>query len=413
MNTTTRLPQDNANNDTSYWSTAWLMWLVAAIFYALDYFQHTAPSVLIQPIAQSLNANVTTIGNIMSIYFPIYAIAQLPAGYILDRYGLKFPLTVACLLVSIGLLAMQGSTVYMIILGRGLIAFGSAFAFLGALKTASTWLPKSVFPIAVGLTNTIGVLGGLVGQPFLNNLIEKYHWQQALFYIAIFGFMLSAIIFIFLHSPRNTQAQKTSPMIKKAILADKDVWLLALYAGIMVGTVVNALSELYDVVFLQQSFHIGSEPAAYISMMVFIGIAVGGPLHGIISRFFTYKRTWMLISCATTIVLFSLIIFSPVMHLNIRYAYPLFFLTGFFVSSMLLSFSLIKCCYISSMHALIFAVINMVISLCAALFQLVLGVAIHYFTSQPNITHPYFYSLLTLLAPLMASFIICYSVRIE
>ena len=79
------------------------MWLVAALFYALDYFQHTAPSVLIGPISDSLNVPVTTIGDVMSVYFPVYAITQIPAGYLLEKYNIRYILTTACLIVSLGL----------------------------------------------------------------------------------------------------------------------------------------------------------------------------------------------------------------------------------------------------------------------------------------------------------------------
>ena len=104
----------------------------------------------------------------MSIYFPIYAICQIPAGYILDRYSIKIVLSLACFIVSIGLVCMMNASISALIIGRLLIALGSAFAFLGALKVASVWLPEHLFPIAVGLTNTIGVFGGIFGQIFLN-----------------------------------------------------------------------------------------------------------------------------------------------------------------------------------------------------------------------------------------------------
>ena len=66
-----------------------ILWLIAAIFYGLDYLQHTAPSVLILPISNSIGINFISIANIMNVYFPIYAISQIPAGYLIERYGLR------------------------------------------------------------------------------------------------------------------------------------------------------------------------------------------------------------------------------------------------------------------------------------------------------------------------------------
>ena len=246
------------------------MWLIAALFYGLDYFQHTAPSVLIEPIAHSLDVSYTTIGNIMGIYFPLYALSQIPAGYCLDRFGIRITLTFACLIVSLGLLISSSPSLTALTIGRVLIAIGSAAAFLGALKTGSTWLSKSTFPFAVGLTNTIGVLGGLLGQPFLNHMIEQSTWQHAFHLITWFGFILAVIIYSLLRAPEKPRGLLESNSHIAPILKTQAVWLLALYAGIMVGTVVNAFAELYDVVFLKYSHHISSQQAASILSLIHI-----------------------------------------------------------------------------------------------------------------------------------------------
>ncbi|MEM9243147.1 MAG: MFS transporter [Pseudomonadota bacterium] len=393
---------------------AWLMWLIAATFYALDYFQHTAPSVLIEPIANSLNISLVTVGNIMSIYFPIYAIAQLPAGYLLDKFGIKYPLAIACLVVSLGLYMMIMPSQHMLIIGRILIAVGSSFAFIGALKTASLWLPQSIFPIAVGMINTIGVIGGMLGQALLNYMIIDYDWKRATIYISIFGIIIAALILIFLRSPNTCQKQFAVKFNKLTILKDKNIWLLAIYAGIMVGTVVNAFSELYDVIFLENSFHISSEKAAIISSMIFCGIAVGGPLHGIIANYFKQKRTWMLTGCAMTIILFAMIVFSAKIDFHVSLMFILYFLTGFFVSSMLLSFSIARCCYSKQVHATIFALINTVIGLCGFIFQFLLGESIEFISKHSDHhydQHVFFMSFWILLIPLLFSLFMCYKTR--
>ena len=82
----------------------WIIWSIAAIFYGLDYFQHTAPSVLIKPISQGMGVGVEDIAYIMSIYFPIYAISQMPAGMLLDKFGSKIMLSISCLVMSLGIL---------------------------------------------------------------------------------------------------------------------------------------------------------------------------------------------------------------------------------------------------------------------------------------------------------------------
>lgn len=92
-------------------------------------------------------------------------------------------------------------TLLTMLIGRILIAIGSAVAFIGTLKVAADILPERVFPIAVGLTNTIGVLGGIFGQLFLNYLVMLHGWQLALELIGYFGILWSIVIIALLRSP--------------------------------------------------------------------------------------------------------------------------------------------------------------------------------------------------------------------
>jgi MFS family permease len=395
----------------------WFMWLLAAVFYSLDYFQHTAPSVLLKPISQGLSLSVVHVGDIMSIYFPIYAVSQLPAGYMLDKFGARIVLSIACLIVSTGLIFMAMSVGDIeLIIGRVLIAIGSAFAFLGALKVAADWLSSKVFPVAVGLTNSMGVLGGMFGQVLFNVMILQLDWRIALWYIAIFGIILSVILAVFL---RNNASVVVAISQNKVILSDlkllksKQLWFLALYAGIMVGTVVNAFSELYDVVFLEYAYDIKSEDAATISTMVFVGIAVGGPLHSSIAKLFRSKKLWMVVANIATIVIFGLIAICH-RYIPIDALYVLYFLLGFFVSSMLLAFAIGKEIFPENVHGMTMAVINMVIGVSGAVFQPLLGALFNYLNGGlEEIKNPNTFSLgfLILFIPLVLSSGFCLLIK--
>ncbi len=393
--------------------SSWSLWLLAAVFYALDYFQHTAPSVLLAPIAVSLHVSITQVGTIMSLYFPFYAISQIPAGILLDRYPLRYVLSGACGVVTLGLWLMMSGHYEGVLVGRILIAVGSSCAFLGALKTASLYLPATVFPIAVGLTNTIGVLGGILGQAYLNHLILAHGWEAALLRIVFFGIGLSLVLLWALKGKADKQKHSTHSSRPWSVLYHPQLWLLALYAGIMVGTVVNAFSELYDVVFLQQVFHLGSQSAAEISSMIFIGIAVGGPSHGVIAKW-TGKRAWMIWGCALTLLCFSLMILTTQLALPVGILYGLYFLIGFFVSSMLLSFAMVGSLLPKEHQAIGFGLLNMVIGFCGFVFQWGLGIVLHAnaHTLEPH--HQVFVkSFLILLIPLLLSLGLVFGVRRE
>ncbi len=394
----------------------WFMWAIGALFYALDYFQHTAPSVLLEPISKSLNLNLVYVGDIMSVYFPLYAISQLPAGYFLDRFGTKKVLSISCTIVSLGLLLMGLSNGYLILLlGRILIAIGSGSAFIGALKIASDWLPAKLFPLAVGLTNTIGVLGGIFGVSFFAWLLDKLNWRTAVYIITAFGFLLAVFIIVLLKSKVSSKGEAVKRKnFSLKILKTLPLWCLALYAGIMVGTVVNAFAELYGVVFIEYNFHLSVEDGAAISSMIFVGIGCGGPVHGIIAGFLHSKKIWMLISNIITIVLFGiLVLFSN--FLVEWMLFIIYFGLGFFVSSMLLAFAVAREIYEPEQHGFVIAFINMFIGICGAIFQPLVGeiFLIVNGTSADNMINPHAFivSFIFLLIPLIFSFFCCIAIK--
>ncbi|GAB4221767.1 MAG: MFS transporter [Francisella sp.] len=396
----------------------WFLWSIVAIFYGLDYFQHTSPSVLIKPIAIDMGVGIERIAYIMSIYFPIYAISQLPAGILLDKYKANVVLSISCLVMSLGIvLFVYDPSLYTMFIGRVLIAIGSAVAFIGTLKVAAEVLPEKYFSIAVGITNTIGVLGGIFGQAVLEYLVEAYRWQGALAIIGFFGIIWSLIILSFLKYSINIDNEDKQLKFSKGLklLINKKLWLIAIYSGLMVGIVVNSFSELYDVLFLEQVYQVSTKIAANISIMLFIGIAVGGPSHGFISLL-VGKRLWMLICNLVTILAFSsVIIFDN--FISVSYLYIIFFIIGFSVSSMLLSFSIIEEIFPMQIKATALAIVNMVIGLCGALFQYLISYISVYLNGGPlevNLNVRVFdKAFIYLMLPLLLSTVIIVAIFLE
>ena len=392
-----------------------MIWLLVACFYALDYLQHTLPSVSILPIAQSLSHSYVDIANIMNIYFPVYAVCQIPAGYLIDRYGLKLSLSSACFVVSLGLLMMVIPQIYCLIGGRILIAAGSAFAFIGGLKAASLYLPDKLFPFMTGLLQSIGVIGGMLGQVLINHLILKTSWQHTFYLIGIFGLIWSMVLALVLtpkHRHKSPLDPESAPLNKnflitlKAVIQNPSHWLLALYAMLMVGVVMSTFAETYNIIILEKLRHISSEHAAWLGSLIFIGVGVGAPCHGIISSRFKLLSLWMLLCSILTFACYALVPVALTAIKDINSLAILYFLLGFFVSSMLLVFSYAKQHSPPSQHATVFAFINTLIGLAGFIVPFIFGVLLHATNTSHHLHTAFMMPLLLLLIPLSASIII-------
>lgn len=388
------------------------LWLIVATFYALDYLQHTISSVLLLPLAQSLHVGYVSIANIMNIYFPIYACTQIPAGYLIDRFGLARTLSLAAALTGLGLLIMTLPHIPLILSGRILVAVGSAFAFIGGLKTASFYLPNKLFPFMVGLLQSIGVAGGLVGQIWINHLIEQIGWRHAVLSIAIFGLAWAGIMLFSLQESTNQSPTRSNPTqsFKKKLLAiinNQSLWLLALYATLTVGAVMSTFAESYGVILLEKIKHINSEHAAWLNSLIFIGVAVGAPTHGLIATVFKKNTTWLLLCAIAICLTFSSIPLYIHTNFSVNGLSMLYFLLGFFVSSMLLSFSVAKQNVNETEQATAFAFINTMIGFggffVPLLFGKVIRISQHY-NQGPNLI----IAITTLTIPLILSIMIAF-----
>lgn len=361
-------------------SYAWIVWFIAALFYGVDFFQRVAPSVVVEPMIGSLHISAVTLSVIISFYFYAYAAAQIPVGIVLDKFGARKSLTAAAICVAVGtLLFALTQHVAVLIAGRLLVGVGSAFAFVGCLKLATYWFPRNYFALIVGMTNTLGVIGALFGEEPLSYFITRYGWQKSLILSAVFGFVVALLIALFVRNRPKEMPTPAHPCCRQqhsvgqillSIIKKPQSWLVSVYAGLMVAPVI-AFAELWAVPFLESTHHLTSHAASGIDSIVFIGIAIGGPFNGFISRFFKQRKTVMFIG--NIVALASLVTIIVDSHTPIVILQALFFIYGFATSSMLLCFSINSDHHSADHSANVIAFTNTIIMAIGAIFQTSVG----------------------------------------
>src|ERR1700753_3332374 len=67
-----------------------LAWVMALLFYVLEYSTRSAPGVMIPQLEQEFGTNGVGIGSILGSYYYTYSITSLVAGLTLDRFGAKY-----------------------------------------------------------------------------------------------------------------------------------------------------------------------------------------------------------------------------------------------------------------------------------------------------------------------------------
>ena len=374
----------------------WVVWFIAALFYAYEFSQRVMPGIIAKPLMNSFHINASTLGSVDSLYFYAYAISQIFVGLILDKFGVKVCIAFACLVVAAGTFGFAHShSVLVLGLARIAVGIGSAFAFVGCLKLAANWFPVARFALLVGLTNMLGTIGALFGEEPLSHLVQTLGWQESLVLSALVGVVITVLIVIVVsNNPKDStkacelgfNVDCCSSLWRNlvSVLKSRQTWLISIYAGIMVAPVI-AFAELWAVPFLEVSHHLAPHIAAQSNSLIFIGIAVGAPLNGLIAGWVKRRKLIMLIGNLVAIITLFIVIWDT--QTNLWLTDLIFFLFGYFTSTMLLCFSINTQLHSMNKSGTVIAFTNMMIMIIGAIFQPVIGAILDVFGVSSSHIH--------------------------
>lgn len=360
--------------DTFGKASPWIMWGLAAFFYAYEVFIQVSPGVMVPELMRAFAVDAAALGNLAAFYFYIYAPMQMPVGILLDRYGPRRLLTMAAAFCAVGCFLFGIAKILNVaIAGRLFIGFGSAFAAVSCMNIAAIWFPVKRFALLTGLMLTAGMLGGIAGETPLAILIERIGWRDSMLLLAIIGVGLSICTWIFVRDKTTPQPQiQSSPLLQGLfqVLKQKQAWLIAIYGGLMFAP-TSIFSGLWGVPFLVTAYHLERPIAAAIISMSFIGWMIGGPLGGWYSDRIGRRIPPLYIASIGTLIALTVLIYKP--NLSLPTLYLLLFAFGFFSSWFLPAFSIIREINRASINATALGFMNMINMVGGAVGQPLVG----------------------------------------
>ena len=204
-----------------------------------------AVAVVLPDFIKSFYLSDTGRGTLNSAFFWAYAALQIPAGFVVDRYGVKFPYAISFLFwcIASGATAFAGSLRSLYAL-RVLIGIGESVVAPASYRWIRFNFEEKQRGLAVGLYMTGTKIGPAIGAPLAAWLVAKYDWRT-MFLILGFGGLLWLGPWLAL--VKNDDRQLAQAAEKKAgkpipfgrILASPVTW----------GTVIATFCYMYFVYF--------------------------------------------------------------------------------------------------------------------------------------------------------------------
>ncbi len=321
------------NEQKSYFNFAWLVWGLAAAFYFSDYLARVAPGVMHRQLQIDFGINEAGFGILTASFYIPYILMQIPVGLTVDRLSIRWILTIMSLVTAFGCVVFGlADGLLMASIGRMFIGFSAAFAFVCALRLATTWFPPAMLGLLAGLTQALGMLGAAAGEAPVSFLVDNVGWRHSMLIIAFLFIALAGLLYQFVQDrpgSRRHSIKKENPLsIKeslKIVLSKRQTWLNALYAGFLFGPTA-VIGESLGPAYLQFGRGLSAHSAAFATGLIFIGWAISGPVTGYISDRLGRRKPLMILSAAFGMVLSSVFVFYPYMSQNL--AYLIFFVFG-------------------------------------------------------------------------------------
>jgi sugar phosphate permease len=300
-------------------SWAWVICGLGALFYCYEYLLRISPSVMTQELMRMYDLTATEVGLFSAYYYHAYVPLQIIVGLLMDRYGPRRLLTLACMLCALGtFLFASGYSLHLAEAGRFLVGFGSAFAFVGALKLATIWLPPNRFALISGIITCLGMVGAMIGDILLRSFVDSLGWQVTIYSSAVIGVVLTVFIWAIIRDAKAPELEQHTVSLKfrglllglLGAIKNPQIWMNGLI-GLLLYLSLTAFAELWGIQYLEQSHGFSKVAAAHANSLIFLGWAVGGPLWGGLSDYIQLRRLPILMAGFFALIIVSIILYVP------------------------------------------------------------------------------------------------------
>lgn len=296
------------------------IWSLATLYFFYEFFLRVILGTIATEVMSDLQISAERFAMIGSAYYLTYSLMQTPVGILVDRFGVRVLLSIACLICNIGVIGFVFAEGFALaLISRFLIGFGSSFAFVSLLVLALNWFPREQFAFITGVTQFLGAVGPvLAGAPLAFALSKTNNdWRLLLSFVAIFGVVLNLLLALFVRtSPKGKASEiiflsKTEPLYDKLceLIRNRQVWWTVFYAGTVYAS-LPLLGAFWGTSYLETK-GFSRTTAAFITSMLWVGLAIGSPVLGKFSEKIKRRKAPLVIAGLLGLGISSFVLYSP------------------------------------------------------------------------------------------------------
>jgi ACS family glucarate transporter-like MFS transporter len=188
---------------------------------AINYADRATLSIAGPALSKELGLSAVTMGYVFSAFGWSYVLAQLPGGWLLDRFGSKRVYAASIFIWSLFTVLQGGITfltatvataVVMLFSMRLLVGLAEAPSFPANARIVAAWFPTNERGTASAIFNSAQYFSTVLFAPIMGWITHTYGWPYVFYFMGSVGIVASVIWLKVIYSP------KTHPTVNKAEL---------------------------------------------------------------------------------------------------------------------------------------------------------------------------------------------------
>ncbi len=187
----------------------WLMAFLLGVGVVVTYFDRINLSVSRDALNATFGLSLVGFGYLSSAFSWTYGAMQLPAGMLLDRFGIKRVGRVGTFLWSCATFAASISTNISALFGaRFLLGIAESPIFPANAKAIGAWFPQKERSFPMAITDGAAKFSSAIGVPLIGLLLIHFGWRWSFAATGIISFIYFLLFFFIYRSP--TEDRKLS-----------------------------------------------------------------------------------------------------------------------------------------------------------------------------------------------------------
>jgi ACS family glucarate transporter-like MFS transporter len=188
-------------------------WVLLLIFVVttINYADRATLSITSPAMKSEFGFDAVQMGFIFSAFSWAYVAAQIPGGWLLDRFGARRVYAFSILLWSIftvaqgwlGAFATVGSAVTVLFLLRFCVGLAESPAFPANAKVVASWFPTNERGTASAIFNAAQYAAAVIFTPLMAWITHSMGWHHVFIWMGLIGMLLAGVWIKVVRSPAN------------------------------------------------------------------------------------------------------------------------------------------------------------------------------------------------------------------